>query len=209
MAPVSAILPDPARERAARSGVETSRAFSSEAGAPTVFVGAPPPNLICPVCRDVFLDPRRFERRAVLRRPNVAADASDDRFDASDLASDHEVWEKILGARILCKHALRRREETHGVAARWAYDPEGCSEAVALVDRASHEERCGYAKRTCGLPDDSADACRMVVSACEMDEHRASCPFRLVTCPTPGCDARVGGKQRGAARASCARTAAC
>ena len=210
MAPVAAILPDPARARAAKERLETSRAFSSEAGAPTVFVGAPPPNLICPVCRDVFLDPVVSNDGFTRCRRCVAADASDDRFDASDLASDHEVWEKILGARILCKHALRRREETHGVAARWAYDPEGCSEAVALVDRASHEERCGYAKRTCGLPDDSADACGMVVSACEMDEHRASCPFRLVTCPTPGCDARVRKNREAQHVASCAfRTAAC
>ena len=37
---------------------EEARLFSSEAGVPTIFVTRPSPNVVCRVCKDVYLDPR-------------------------------------------------------------------------------------------------------------------------------------------------------
>ena len=108
--PVPSVIPDPV-ERARRvAAEEAARVFSSEAGVPTVFVGRPPADVTCRVCRDGFLDPViaddgfTYCRRCV---PSATADDHPGALGAEHLAPDHEARAKVAASLVLCRNGLK------------------------------------------------------------------------------------------------------
>ena len=194
--PIPTVLPHPDKKNPVQLA-EEARVFSSEAGVPTVFVTKPPPNVVCRVCKDVYLDPRiandgfTYCRKCV---PNLGdLDVVDGyEFDKEDLVRDHEVWEKILALQILCKNGLTFQDVADGMN-KWVYNSEGCSEAVTFEGRVTHERTCGFARARCGLPrgKNDNDSCPLMIYRYERQEHQAQCPYRLTECSVIGCGKRV------------------
>ena len=212
--PVPSVIPDPV-ERARRvAAEEAARVFSSEAGVPTVFVGRPPADVTCRVCRDVFLDPViaddgfTYCRRCV---PSATTDDHPGALGAENLAPDHEARAKVAASLVLCRNGLKIFDNADGVN-RWVYDPEGCVESVPYESRAAHEDECGYARAACGLPGmgRGVDCCPTIVLRRERASHRAACPYRLAPCPVPGCGRTVQHNRKAQHVAGCEfRTAEC
>lgn len=178
--------------------------FANESGVPSVFVTKPQPHVTCRGCSDVFLDPVVAHDGFTYCRgcvPNDFQVATDNKNDSSkgyvlttnDLASDHGARERVAALRVLCRHGLRYIDNVAGIG-RWTHEPQGCSETVAIADRKSHEDVCGFSKSTCNLPylDDQkhagdVDSCPMIILRHERAKHQAMCPYRLVPCSIPGC----------------------
>ena len=202
------------RQRARRvAAEEAARVFSSEAGVP-VFVGRPPADVTCRVCRDVFLDPViaddgfTYCRRCV---PSATADDHPGALGAEHLAPDHEARAKVAASLVLCRNGLKILDNADGVN-RWVYDPEGCVESVPYESRAAHEDECGYARAACGLPGTGrgVDCCPAIVLRRERASHRAACPYRLAPCPVPGCGRTVQHNRKAQHVSGCEfRTAEC
>ena len=195
--PVPSVIPDPV-ERARRvAAEEAARVFSSEAGVPTVFVGRPPADVTCRVCRDVFLDPViaddgfTYCRRCV---PSATADDHPGALGAEHLAPDHEARAKVAASLVLCRNGLKILDNADGVN-RWVYDPEGCVESVPYESRAAHEDECGYRARRVAFPGWAAasivvrrscfaESARRIAPRVRIDSRRAPCPGAAGRCNT-------------------------
>ena len=210
LCPIPTVQPLPDRGAdALEAAAEASRLFESEAGAPTVFVNRPSPNLICGACRDVFRDPVIANDGFTYCRDCVPClgeldEGENYAYDKANLARDHEIYEKIASLQILCRHGLTFLDTVEGVN-RWVYNPEGCKEALTYENRVKHEESCAYVRARCALPSGAGenDSCPMMVYRFERASHQASCPFRLVPCDVPGCSTRVRWNRKSRHAATC------
>lgn len=162
-----------------------------------VFVGRPSAALLCPQCRDVFLDPVIASDGATYCRKCVPALGDDDEggVDSHDaLGRDLAMLEQVSQLQVLCKNGLQMNKVKEGAAGadtalKWTYDPEGCNDYCTLGGREAHEEGCDYELLTCGLPhsDVHADNCTARVRRVALEEHRAVCQHRLQECSNLGC----------------------
>jgi hypothetical protein len=186
--------------------------FATEVGVPCVFVTKPERDVMCGTCGDVFVNPvvsnadggTRCRACAPSDEEKDASEkknqlAKDDRSPLKDhLAEDYGALERVSSLKVMCRHGLRyvdNADEADGVG-RWTHEAGvGCSFSVAIGDRKSHEDRCGFSKLVCNLPylqknAGDPDACQEQILRRDLPNHRAVCQYRLVPCSIPGCGER-------------------
>jgi len=194
-----------ARERAAEDGAALEPCFSAPYGTPTAFVTAPPKEFLCPMCKDVFFDPRIASDGGLYCADCIPAKDAQGQAVAS-VGRDEYLWNKILSLKIICKNGLVPLKDASGqYTGEFQYDHDGCKVAVELAARQEHERECGYEIVRCGLPGSlhDIDNCAERVRKIELLPHRRTCIHRLARCSNPGCGRSVQVRLLRAHEASC------
>ena len=150
---------------------------------PVVFVGRPADKFICPVCRDVFLNPVvatvdgvTYCRGCVPMPEDVGEEY------LAQLGEDVSVAQLIFDLPCLCFNSLVRKENDKG-ATLWVYNPQGCNEVQSMRTLEGHKMNCTLEEERCGLPGPGyKDTCSTRVRKNEMEKHREKCKYRLVPC---------------------------
>jgi len=155
-----------------------------------VFVGRPAVKFICPVCRDVFLNPVvatvdgvTYCRGCVPMPEGVGEEY------LAQLGEDMSVAQLIFDLPCLCFNSLIRKENDKG-ATLWVYNPQGCNEVQSMRTLEGHKMNCSLEEERCGLPGPGyKETCSTRVRKNEMEKHREKCKYRLVSCRnrTQGC----------------------
>lgn len=192
-----------ARQRAAGGEVALEPCYSAPYGTPTVFVTAPPREFLCPVCQDVFFDPRIASDGGLYCAACIPATDSQGQA-VTSVGRDEFLWNKIMSLKILCRNGLAPLGDGSG---DFEYDPDGCKVAVELAAREDHERACGYEIVRCGLPGSlhDIDNCGERVRKIELLAHRRTCIHRLARCGNEGCGRSVQVRLLRAHEAACPR----
>ena len=148
-----------------------------------MFVGRPADKFICPVCRDVFLNPVvatvdgvTYCRGCVPMPEDVGEEY------LAQLGEDVSVAQLIFDFPRLCFNSLVRKENDKG-ATLWVYNPQGCNEVQSMRTLEGHKMNCTLEEERCGLPGPGyKDTCSTRVRKNEMEKHREKCKYRLVPC---------------------------
>ena len=154
-----------------------------------VFVDLIPPGLICPVCRDVFVEPRiapcghslcdacvQKVNRQTGKCFSCSAPA-----DPADFMVDNVSSVQIGDLRVLCRHALGLREVEDDAQG-------GETEAEAARARAAAGETAGSSSLQPGvelyvrLDDFNETACSSAVRLSELETHEETCAYRVLMC---------------------------
>ena len=166
-----------------RGGGGGTAAARNALNVPVVFVGYPARKFICPVCRDVFLDPVVATVDGITYcRPCVPMPEGVGEEYLAQLGEDVSVARLIFDLPCLCFNSLVRKENDKG-ATLWVFNPTGCSEVQTMRTVEGHKKNCTLEVERCGLPGPGySDTCSVRVRKNDLEKHRAACKYRLVPC---------------------------